>query len=61
MNLLVKGVGFQEGYVKLAGPGDGILKMLEFGRLGVSRDRPYDGDTGHARGRFRHHRRRLSS
>jgi 5-deoxy-glucuronate isomerase len=46
MNLLVKGAGFREGYVKIAGPGDGILRMLEFGRVGVTRDRPFEGDTG---------------
>jgi len=46
MNLLVKGAGFREGYVKIAGPGDGILKMLEFGRVGVTRERPFEGDTG---------------
>jgi 5-deoxy-D-glucuronate isomerase len=46
MNLLVKGAGFQEGYVMLAGPGDGILRMLEFGRVGVVRGRAYEGDTG---------------
>jgi 5-deoxy-glucuronate isomerase len=45
MNLLVKGAGFREGYVKIAGPGDGILKMLEFGRVGVTRERPFEGDT----------------
>ena len=46
MNLLIKGAGFREGYVMIAGPGDGILKMLEFGRVGVVRGRPYEGDTG---------------
>ena len=46
MNLLVKGRGFQEGYAKIAGPGDGILKMLEFGRVGVLQDKPYEGYTG---------------
>ena len=46
MNLLVKGAGFREGYVKIAGPGDGILQMLEFGRIGVTRARPFEGDTG---------------
>lgn len=45
MNLLVKGAGFQEGYVKIAGPGDGILRMLEFGRLGVVPGRPCEGHT----------------
>ena len=46
MNLLIKGAGFREGYVMIAGPGDGILKMLEFGRVGVVSGRPYEGDTG---------------
>ena len=46
MNLLIKGAGFQEGYVMIAGPGNGQLRMLEFGRLGVVRGRPYEGDTG---------------
>jgi 5-deoxy-glucuronate isomerase len=46
MNLLIKGRGFQEGYRRIAGPGDGILKMLEFGRVGAIRGRPYEGDTG---------------
>ncbi|MCX6032480.1 MAG: 5-deoxy-glucuronate isomerase [Chloroflexi bacterium] len=46
MNLLIKGAGFQEGYVMIAGPGNGILKMLEFGRVGVIRGHPYEGDTG---------------
>ncbi|OIO90592.1 MAG: hypothetical protein AUK03_12700 [Anaerolineae bacterium CG2_30_64_16] len=46
MTLLIKGAGFREGYVRISGPGDGILKMLEFGRLGVLRGRPYEGDTG---------------
>ena len=46
MNLLIKGAGFREGYVMIAGPGDGILKMLEFGRVGVVRGRPYTGHTG---------------
>ena len=59
MNLLIKGAGFREGYVMIAGPGDGILKMLEFGRVGVVQGRPYTGHTGTARGGFRHHRRRL--
>ena len=45
MNLLIKGAGFREGYVMIAGPGDGILKMLEFGRVGVVQGRPYDGST----------------
>jgi 5-deoxy-glucuronate isomerase len=46
MNLLIKGAGFREGYVMIAGPGDGILKMLEFGRVGVVQGRPYTGHTG---------------
>lgn len=46
MDLLVKGAGFTEGYVLIAGPGGGILKMLEFGRLGVVPGRAYEGDTG---------------
>lgn len=46
MNLLVKGAGFQEGYRKITGPGDGILKMLEFGRAGATRVRPLEGETG---------------
>ena len=46
MSLLIKGAGFQEGYVMIAGPDNGILKMLEFGRVGVTRGRPYEGDTG---------------
>lgn len=46
MNLLVKGAGFRQGYVKIAGPGDGVLNMLEFGRVGVTSDQPYEGDTG---------------
>lgn len=46
MNLLVKGAGFREGYVRITGPGDGILVMLEFGRVGVVKDRPFEGDTG---------------
>jgi hypothetical protein len=41
MNLLIKGAGFREGYVMIAGPGDGILKMLEFGRVGVVQGCPY--------------------
>lgn len=45
MNLLIKGTGFQEGYVKFTGPGDGILRMLEFGRLGVVPGRPHEGHT----------------
>ena len=47
MNLLVKGAGFREGYVEIAGPSGGILKMLEFGRVGVTQGRPYEGNTGH--------------
>ncbi len=46
MSLLLKGAGFQEGYAMIAGPGNGILKMLEFGRVGVIRGHPYEGDTG---------------
>jgi len=46
MNLLIKGAGFQEGYCMIAGPASGYLRMLEFGRLGVVRDRPYEGNTG---------------
>ncbi len=46
MNLLIKGAGFQEGYARISGPGDGILRMLEFGRLGVAHGRPYEGHTG---------------
>jgi 5-deoxy-glucuronate isomerase len=46
VNLLVKGAGFREGYVMIAGPGNGMLRMLEFGRLGIVRDRPYEGETG---------------
>ena len=52
MNLLIKGAGFTEGYVMIAGPGDGILKMLEFGRVGVVRGRPYTGHTGTRARRF---------
>ena len=46
MNLLVKGFGFREGYVTIAGPSNGLLRMLEFGRLGVVDGRPYEGHTG---------------
>lgn len=46
MNLLIKGAGFKEGYVLIAGPGNGFLRMLEFGRLGVVAGRPYEGHTG---------------
>lgn len=46
MNLLVKGVGFHEGYVTIAGPSNGLLRMLEFGRLGVVDGRPYEDHTG---------------
>ena len=46
MNLLIKGAGFQEGYVMIAGPANGMLRMLEFGRLGVISGRSYEGHTG---------------
>lgn len=46
MNLLVKGAGFREGYVLIAGPANGLLRMLEFGRLGVAAGRPFEGNTG---------------
>ena len=59
MNLLIKGAGLTEGYVMIAGPGDGILKMLEFGRVGVVQGRPYTGHTGTPRGGFRHYLRCL--
>lgn len=52
MNLLVKGAGFREGYVKIAGPGDGILRMLEFGRIGVAAGRPLEGETGDCEAAF---------
>ncbi len=46
VNLLVKGAGFQEGYVTLAGPAGGVLHWLEFGRLGLVAGRPFVAETG---------------
>jgi 5-deoxy-glucuronate isomerase len=46
VNLLVKGAGFQEGYVTIAGPAQGVLRWLEFGRLGLVSARPFEGQTG---------------
>ena len=46
MRMLIKGAGFKEGYTRISGPQDGILRMLEFGRLGVLPGRPYEGETG---------------
>lgn len=44
-NLFQKGKGFRPGYETIASPQGGVLRRLEFGRLGIAPGQPYEGDT----------------